>query len=493
MRYVLTSFLLTLAANLCSALPKPMYDEELAGKPPFRRLFLDAMVVEESNGLSRVFHSAEKYEKSPVVRKDKPWEDWGPYLYGTVMWDQGKLKMWYQAIGNQEGPIRGVVGYAESTDGLHWNKPNLGVYEYHGSKENNIVESNDNFHIPSVFKLADNTWVMYGYGREIGPHMAYSKDGLMWTNSTNKALFESSDVVNFFYDPYEARWVAMYKTVNRRHRAVGVAFSEDGVTWKKPIDSAIFGADDLDPDATQIYGMPVFPYQGLYIGLPWIYHARYIKYGKYDSPKVMYEAQEGSPCTMDVQLAWSWDLINWTRTPDRKPFIALGPEGSFDSKQITTARAPIIMGDRLYFYYGGFDKTHDDYENVHVGIGLATLRLDGFCSMRAGESEGWLISRREVFKTPKIIVNAKVSNGGYLTAELLDRNNRVLKGFSRRECIPFKGDSVRHVLEWKTKEFPPNLVNVDKKIRFFMKNADLYSYIPVNIDTSRDWDNRWLH
>jgi len=484
-------FAVTLPAG--AALSKPVYDLELAGEPPFRRLFLDAMVVEESYGLERVFHQAEKYRDNPIIRKDKHWEDWGPYLYGTVMWDDGKLKMWYQAIGNQYGPIRGIVGYAESHDGIHWVKPSLGIFEYQGSRENNIVETNENFHIPSVFKISPSSWIMYGYGRDIGPHLAYSNDGLRWTGSTDKPLFESSDVVNFFYDPYDARWVAMYKTVNRRHRAVGVAFSEDGITWRKPIESAVFGADDLDPDATQIYGMPVFPYQGMYIGLPWIYHARYIKYGRYDSPKVMYEAQEGSPCTTDVQLAWSWDLICWTRTSKREPFISLGKEGDFDSKQIYTARAPVIVGDRLYFYYGGYDKTHDDYENTHAAIGLATLRLDGFCSMHAGDKEGWLISRREVFRTPKVIINASVGKGGYVSAEILDRHNRVIPGFSRNECVPFKGDSVRHVLQWNTKSFPNEVANADKKIRFFLKNADLYSYLPTDIDTTRDWENRKLH
>ncbi|MDH7481667.1 MAG: hypothetical protein QHH26_06790 [Armatimonadota bacterium] len=485
--------LLAVAMSACAEIPKPKYDEQLAGKPPFRRLFLDAMVVEESSGLARVFHSAEKHEGNPIIRKDKPWEEWGPYLYGTIMHDEGKLKMWYQAIGNISGPTRGFVCYAESNDGIRWTKPNLGVVECDGSKANNIVETNESFHIPSVFKLSDSSWVMYGYGRGIGPHLTYSSDGIHWHDATTSPLFKSSDVINFFWDPYEERWAATYKTHNRRHRAVGVVFSENGLDWKKPIDSAVFGADDLDPDATQIYGMPVFPYQGLYIGLPWIYHARFIKYGKYEKPEQMYEAQEGSPRTVDVQLAWSWDLITWTRTPERKPFIALGPEGSFDSKGIYTARAPVIVGDKLYFYYGGHNRIHDDEGGECAAIGLATLRLDGFCSMHADENEGWFISRREVFKTPKVVINAKVGPNGYVVAELLDRNNNVIPGFSRDQCIPFRGDDVRHVLSWKNETFTNKYKNADKKIRFFLKNADIYSYIPVDIDTSKDWDNRKLH
>jgi hypothetical protein len=74
-------------------------------------------------------------------------------------------------------------------------------------------------------------------------------------------------------------------------------------------DGPVFGADDHDPDTTQIYGMPVFAYQGLFIGLPWIYRARYFRYGEYSVEK-LHEAQSDSPRTMEVQLAWSWDLVH---------------------------------------------------------------------------------------------------------------------------------------------------------------------------------------
>lgn len=267
--------------------------------------------------------------------------------------------------------------------------------------------------------------------------------------------------------------------------AMVVAVSTDGIAWTKPVEGPVFGADDLDPDATQVYGMPVFPYQGAYIGLPWMYHARFFKYGAYTIPK-MHEAQSDSARTVDVQFAWSWDLINWTRPPERRPFIELGPEGAFDSKMIYTARAPVIVGDELYFYYGGFNRIHDDFDGVKGAIGLATLRLDGFCSMRAGEAEGRLISRRERFRTPRVTINARTAPDGWVTTELLDRHNNVLPGFSRAECESFTGDSVRAEIRWKTKAFSPEHVDADKKVRFYVKNADLYSYLPMDVDVEAE-------
>ncbi len=293
-------------------------------------------------------------------------------------------------------------------------------------------------------------------------------------------MFSSSDVVNFFFDPYQQKYFATWKSRNRRGRAVGIATSKDGIAWVKPYDGPLFSADDLDPSATQIYGMPVFPYQGLYIGIPWIYRAEYFRYGEYSVNK-LHEAQEDSPRTMFPQLAWSWDMMQWTRPQDRSPFIELGDKGSWDSGMIVTARAPVVVDDQLYFYYGGCDKVHDE-KQVKAGIGLAVMRRDGFCSMNAGYDEGWLITRREPMLEPRVQINARVHRGGSIQAELLDRKNRVVSGFSREESATFTGDSTSHELRWKTESFEGKAKRKDYKIRFWIRQAELFSYLPSKLD-----------
>lgn len=461
----------------------------------WRRLFLDATVVEEQQGLARVFHAAEKHPGNPVIRADKPWEGaaaiTGPYVYGTVMEQEGKLRLWYQVLmkGNH-------VGYAESTDGVRWTKPELGLIEFNGSRANNLVVSafqpeitGGHCHNPSVIacpSASRGRFALYGFDPEAGhARVAFSNDGLRWRYAEETAkhpLFVSSDVVNFFYDPYAGRYVATWKAVSRRGRAVGVAWSEEGLVWTKPVDGPVFVADDLDPDATQIYGMPAFPYQGMYIGQPWIYQARYFKSGGYSVNK-LHEAQEGSPRTMETQLAWSWDLVNWTRPPGREPLIARGREGDWDDGMICTARAPVLRGDTLHFYYGGCDAAHDE-KRVNAAIGLATLRVDGFCSMRAGQTEGWFISRREAFREPAVTLNARTGADGYVRAEILDRRNRVVPGFSMAECLPVTGNFTDAVLRWRTPRLPEPVAG-DYKLRFRLKNAEIFSYLPHGLDPER--------
>ncbi|MCE5237193.1 hypothetical protein LLH23_01720 [bacterium] len=237
-------------------------------------------------------------------------------------------------------------------------------------------------------------------------------------------------------------------------------------------------ADDNDPDATQTYGISAFPYQGLYLALPWIHHARWFKYGSYTDAR-MYQVERDGPWMMDAQLAWSWDLVNWTRPPARAPFLPLGAEGESDAGMAIPAKEPVQFGGRLLFFYGGFPGPHNQAAGFpKAATGLATLRLDGFCSLQALAQEGWLISRREVMTKPRVTTNAAVKPGGYVVAELLDSENQVIAGFSRNDCVPFKGDSVRHVLTWQTAQLPSGQAEGDKQVRFFLKNADLCSYLP---------------
>ena len=465
-----------------------------------RELFVDDELIDE-------FHNVEFRLQQPqpaeiVLRADQPWE--GEFTTGANVIQHGdKYQMYYRMqklIRSPEGlalsPMR--YGYAESRDGIHWNKPNLGMVEWHGSKENNLFLGNcqdpnekppyfeqGRCHNPSVIKRPwekdpQKRYALFCFGHDYRhPRNAFSPDGLRWTfteETKKKPLLEGGDVLHVSYDYYKSRYVATWKAYHpRRGRAVGVAVSDDGMNWTKPCEQVIFIADDLDPDAAQIYGMPVFCYQGMYIGLPWIYNARFWKKGAYLKPN-RDNLEKDSPCTMDVQIAWSWDLVNWTRNPERKPLILRGKKGEFDCEMIYTARAPVQVNDQLYFYYGGFDGPHNS-EKSKGNIGLAILRLDGFCSMTANDTEGWLISRREVFETPEVTINAKTEPNGYITAEILDEDNNVMDGFSRQQCIPFQGDSIRYVLKWKTENFSKTQKNAEKKFRFYIKKADLFSYI----------------
>ncbi len=141
----------------------------LAGGPPFRRLFLDAMVVEESGGLERVFHPATKHEGNPVFGKTDDWEGWGPCGICTVR-DGSILRMYYFTIGgHKEFPLC----VAESEDGINWTKPVVGEIEWNGSKKNNIVTA-----LVSGFSITSTLWGLPEVYKHLFCHLFFPCGGL---------------------------------------------------------------------------------------------------------------------------------------------------------------------------------------------------------------------------------------------------------------------------------------------------------------------------
>lgn len=132
---------------------------------PWRRLFLDATVIEGFDGVERVFHCVDKHPANPGLRAEPPWElPSSPYLYGTVLRDGDLLRMWYHCIGDR--------GYrncdATSIDRLSWERPSVGLVEYAGSRSNSIVTDRNQCHNASVMPWP---FVDDGLGRWV-PSMA---------------------------------------------------------------------------------------------------------------------------------------------------------------------------------------------------------------------------------------------------------------------------------------------------------------------------------
>ena len=153
---------------------------------------------------------------------------------------------------------------------------------------------------------------------------------------------------------------------------------------------------------------------------------------------------------MQVELTSSRDPMHWQRVGDREPFIALGGVDEWDSGELWYAVTdPIIVDDEIRFYYGGRNVGHGeerpDSGPPTYGIGLATLRLDGFVAVEAAEEEGVLTTKPLLFEGERLEVNADASLGS-IRVEIVDADGRPASGFSRNDADPIEGDSVRHTV-----------------------------------------------
>ena len=286
------------------------------------------------------------------------------------MWYQGYGGMGIPKIGSADsGPWKNfdasnllyTIGYATSNDGIFWERSNLGLVEFEGSKDNNIVLSDAAFGnvirderdpdpsrlYKSLFFEARDPSGTPNMGD--GVSVAFSPDGLRWTKyEGNPVIRRSSDSHMLLgWDENHGKYVAYARpSVHEGNmtRRIGRAVSDDFVNWTDPEDVLV--PDEQDPPGTEFYGMPVFQYEGHYLGQLFVYQTFL------EEPQIRFYG------TIDVQLASSRDGISWERVGGRKPFIPNGPPGSVDAGEVYTARGPVQVGDELWFYYSTCELEH---------------------------------------------------------------------------------------------------------------------------------------
>lgn len=117
--------------------------------------------------------------------------------YGTVRRVGDELWMWYLGQDEQDGWFERVC-FAKSTDGYNWEKPDLGLVSYRGSKRNNLVDLNQaSHHVQACVVFHDEQdpdpsrrFKMAFQCRHYRSHFAaaYSADGLTWREADNNPV-----------------------------------------------------------------------------------------------------------------------------------------------------------------------------------------------------------------------------------------------------------------------------------------------------------------
>ena len=465
-------------------------DSETSRQPPIpmgdhRQLFVDDYVISQMEGVSRVLNQPRKHPDNPLVRVEHPWDGDLMDMYGAVVFDevQSTYKMWYVRY---SVPFGTSGCYATSPDGIHWQKPALGLVDFQGSKANNLVPW---LGMGMVYSAADSD-PNARYKALAGRIAVTSPDGLVWqTPAGSEAIpgdLASDHVIPFCYDELGDQYLAFPK-VNRKsgkhsRRSIAIAVSDDFLTWSEARtilvpderDDELARAripkyadrliDDRGPELhnAQFYGMCGFPYEGMYLGMLWVFDVSGFMKG-HPSLRVGGGGEEG---ITQVELVCSRDLKQWERVADREVFIPLGEDHAWDAATIYTANRPLIAGDEIWIYYGAHAIGHGhplwraDAEREQIlreatvhgpisGVGLARLRLDGWVSIDAGSQEGALTTKPFACNGGRRLeINAKTLDGGFVKVEILDESGTSIRGFGKEDCRPFKGDAVRHVVVW---------------------------------------------
>ncbi len=471
----------------------PSYDPALGAS---RELFLDDYRIGSASNVGRVVHPAVK-RPTPVLRPDKPWER-SSYIYGSV-YKVGKLyRMWYTATNDQAPGY--FLCYAESTDGVHWTKPlgrgTVGYKNLPASQTNIVLPGGGtvayNPAAPKAQRYAVLTFQSGVVNQTLGYYAWFSPDGYHWTRAQEAPVLLDGDVSNVTYDSRSQQYIASVKkrmftsrTPGIYDRSAFVSTSKDFLHWSTP-QLAVSGdyADDGSAEAInglegQIYGMPVLPYEGLYIGIPWVFLVT-------DYTTGASAAAGDGPVT--PQVASSRDLTTWDR-PVRDPILTPGRPGAWDDGTLYTASDVLVDNSTITMYYGGFNVGHggvvtgDPSRDVQTGqTGMATWRRDGFVSLTnaalpgAGDP-GQVTTKPLTFTGTDLHLNAVVHPHGSLTVEVLDATTgQPIPGYSAAQSTAVSGDQLDHSVRWKGGKSLGALAGRQVELRFYLTGADLYSY-----------------
>ena len=462
-----------------------------------KQLLFDDALVEAKEGFTTTMNPATR-TNTPVLAPEKPWESHG-CSNPTVMLDEGVYKMWYSANG-EDGVPRDC--YATSTDGIHWKRPNIGLIDYQGSRENSIISLNLNhgsiFKDPSAeperrfkcilgagkydyvsvygggarFRYDENPPDTWHYGSVGG---LYSPDGIHWTPCEKLIMPWYTDTRNVaFWDDRLQKYVA-YVRWNEYLRAEdgaqrgsfdyrAIARSESADFENFPVPEKILEPDFDDPEDADMWG------GGLY-------DTAAVKYPFADNAYLIFTAAYyHTTDALDIQLATSRDGIHFTRW--REPFVRLGPAGAFDSMMLYMGVGVLPIGDELRLYYTGYDQPHDKVtgEEYRPAIGSALLRLDGFVSQDAGGQGGWLTTLPFTFEGDHLEVNMDGSARGWLKVEILDEGMQPLKGFTEADADRLGGSSTSQTVTWNGEQDLSAPKGQTVRLRFVGQSVKLYAF-----------------
>jgi len=445
-----------------------------------KQLFIDDYFLAEQAGVKLVMNSPRK-TRQKLLTAEGAWEDAKVGRYFTVIDDDGLYRMWYEAYSYPHGrpepgkkaPLFGKLCYAESTDGITWNKPRLGLVDYSGSMDNNIMYPTPGrqYHGGTVFKdptapRSERYKIVYGLGG-VGLVGGWSADGIHWQmNERQPLLLSQCDTQNVcFWDERIGKYVGYVRLnlpVRNPEATRTIGRCETADFWRWPHPEKVLSCDEQDPPNTDMYNAATVKY-------PYAENAYFIYTSIYNH----------DTDRLDVHLAVSRDGIAWSR-PSRQPFIELGEPGSFDGGMVHVGTGQIRRGHEYWVYYCGVSLEHSSFGKRQLSydgtMSTAVSRLDGFVSLDAGDAEGWALTTPIVFDGKGLELNYQASPEGYVRVAVCDGSGRPLEHFKPEQCKKLTGDAIAGEVHWKEAADLARLAGSPVKLKFILRNAKLYAF-----------------
>lgn len=310
--------------------------------------------------------------------------------------------------------------YAESANGTEWVKPKLGLIEFDGSKENNII--GHYLHGTSVFldEYEDNpkkkykmfTKVDYGNGIHYLA-VAFSEDGIAFANFIELKDFNPrADTHNsIFFDETLNKYVLITREWRDSMRVACISTSPDFINWS-PTEEILYPRGY----GNQIYAMPVFKEGDYRIGLASMYHEG--------------DTNDTNHDTVDLELAYTYKYKGWNYVDPDNAFIDRGAGdyslGEFDNSVIFSG-LPIREGNRTYFYYMGGNGKHTDFRETSFSRAYIEHDRYAYIGPKDSEKEAIINTNGFVFLSEDIYLDAEIEEQGNIDIQLYTFDHKLIE------------------------------------------------------------------
>ena len=472
---------------------------------------LDLLEFSASNNVQTGLTPYRRHPSSPIFGVNPRREAWDGSLVGGgfVYFAKGLYRMLYSGSGPQnweveDGDITNqFIGYAESRDGIHFQRKNLGLREFRGNRDNNLVFSVKSFEDPDEtdpekrFKgFVTGRYFLKQLGKEGRVLFAHSADRVHWTvveDITEKAPRSDHGAGPSYRDPFdlpERRYKSIHRAYNLTGRAMGMSYSaqllgpwegfEDVLNYYEPytypphptkvrsgwLILEAGGGDDED----QIYGGRGWIEDGIY----YLQYTRCYFDGRYD-----------------VSLAMSRDGLNFYRIKNGRSQLSPSGAGNWDSG-IVAGGTLIDRGEEKWLYYNGAPWHHNTmvrpggrraltgeiFGRPEWYTGIATIRNHSWTYAAVGDPtrDGYLDTvpfRIQPTANRKLLLNLDgIGPDGKVLVEVLSASDRrPIEGFSRADCEPVPG-ALDVPVHWKGGKRLEDIPAEEVILRFYLSGPD---------------------
>ena len=415
------------------------------------------------------------------------------YRGAQVDYTQGKMTVRHTA-----------VCYAESSDGIDWERPSLGLVDFEGSKDNNIVWDGVGSSTFTVFQDAnpdcepDARYKALASGTSKdgnlkGLHALKSPDGVRWSMMTDDVVitdgaFDSQNLA--FWDTVRGEYREYHRDFrpgrdvrgNANGRDIKTATTKDFLEWPDPV-----WLNYSPGRVSELYTNQIIPYYRaphIFLGFP----TRYTDRGWAESTKALPQLdyrrirasksmREGTAMT-DGMLMSSRDGVSFDIWPEAflRPGLKLTGNWFYgDNYQnhglVQTASHVNGAADEISVFAG--ESSHQaDYT---FRLRRYTLRIDGFVSVQGNLAGGEFVTRPIVFDGGELVLNFSSSAGSTIRVEVQNSLGYALPGFAMEQCHEIFGDDLERVVSWQGDGDLSALAGTPVRLRFELKDADLYS------------------